>query len=298
MAARFRSKNVCWTLNNPTVEETARIHNLIPERCVYGVCQLEVGANGTLHLQGYCVSDRRHELQWWRDTISQRAHFENARGNHRQNRDYCTKDDTRVEGTVPFEHGELPADRGGRGRDFGAALGVMRERGPRALVEEDPDMFVQFGRGLLTAFGYTCPRRDFKTVVVWCYGRTGTGKSRWAHERYPDAYCKSVDDKWWDHYSGEEVVIVDDYRCSFSTFNELLRLTDRYGHPVPFKGGYTQFRSRRLIFTSPRSPMEMWAGRTEEDLAQLRRRIDHIAEFPLQVANFSEEGCECTQCAM
>jgi hypothetical protein len=74
-------------------------------------------------------------------------------------------------------------------------------------------------------------------------------------------------------------VIIDDYRCSFCQFNELLRLLDRYPYQAQIKGGTVELIAPNIYITAPKAPAEMWATRTEEDLQQLLRRIDHVREF-------------------
>lgn len=82
--------------------------------------------------------------------------------------------------------------------------------------------------------------------------------------------------KWWEGYDGHDDVIIDDYRRDFCKFRVLLHLLDHYPMRVECKGGSRQFRAKRLFITSPKSPTETWAGRTDEDLYQLTRRIDVI----------------------
>ena len=122
-------------------------------------------------------------------------------------------------------------------------------------------------------------KRSWKTVVFWFYGPTGTGKSFAAMEYAKDAYWKMGGNKWWDGYDGQSDVIIDDYRKDLCTFNELLRLLDRYPLLVERKGGSMQFLAKRIFITSPFSPSGVWEGRIEEDLAQLMRRIEHVERF-------------------
>ena len=46
------------------------------------------------------------------------------------------------------------------------------------------------------------------------YGSTGTGKSRYCYENYPDAYWKSKNSgqqQFWDGYNGEETIVIDEF---------------------------------------------------------------------------------------
>lgn len=85
--------------------------------------------------------------------------------------------------------------------------------------------------------------------------------------------------KWWDGYSNQYVVIIDDYRCDLCPFSYLLKLLDRYPFMVEVKGGTVQFVSFYIIITAPIGPREMWVTRSNEDLNQLIRRIDEVRDF-------------------
>ena len=59
-------------------------------------------------------------------------------------------------------------------------------------------------------------------------GPSGTGKSRWVAATWPDAFWKSPESKWWDGYSGQETVVLDDFKDYAMPLVELQRLLDWY----------------------------------------------------------------------
>lgn len=120
---------------------------------------------------------------------------------------------------------------------------------------------------------------DEAPVVYWCWGPTGSGKTRWCYEESPDAYWKNCSHKWWDGYDGRSDVILDDYRPDFCKFHELLNLLDRYPYQVEVKGGTLNFSAKRIFITCPKAPADIWSSRTDEDIAQLLRRVTHIKDF-------------------
>ena len=46
--------------------------------------------------------------------------------------------------------------------------------------------------------------------MLW--GPSGTRKSRFVAARWPDAFWKAPESKWWDGYSGQETVVLDDFK--------------------------------------------------------------------------------------
>ncbi len=71
----------------------------------YGIYQLERGAEGTEHWQGYLefsVTKRLAALRRIHGLAG--AHFERRRGTADEARNYCRKEDTRLAG--PYEFGE------------------------------------------------------------------------------------------------------------------------------------------------------------------------------------------------
>lgn len=276
-----RARAVAFTLNNPEQSDSDHLRDeYVNGRIEYCIYQFEVGTNGgTRHIQGYARAKSARTLEQWKSVIGRRAHIEFARGTPQQNIRYCTKDETREPGSDPIEHGDRP-NQGGRTDLAAVAAAVTQTRSLQAVAEEFPADFIRYSSGIQRYFSITDTRkRLWKTAVFWFHGPTGTGKSLEAHTRFPDAYWKMGTNKWWDGYTGEDAVIIDDYRRDFSTFAELLRLFDRYPMRVEIKGGSVPFLAKTIVVTTSKDPYDTWEGRSDEEIQQLIRRIDEIKLF-------------------
>lgn len=279
--SRFRS--CCFTYNNYTPEGLNFFESLLNnEQLEYIIFQEETGESGTPHLQGYCYAKNPKSLDAWRKFFGSTRgicpHIEHARGTAAENRQYCSKENCRIPGTSTRESGTLPQQ--GKRNDLGAVVQSINEGASmRDLLERHPGEFIKFSRGITAARLLTTPTRKWKTEIYWLYGPTGTGKSRIVAEVAPNAYWKNPTTKWWDGYDMHEDVVIDDYRRDFCTFADLLRLFDRYPVILESKGGSFNFVARRIFVTTPHSPRDTWNNRTEEDIAQLLRRIEHVYSY-------------------
>ena len=273
-----RSRAYCFTINNFTEEEYIHLQNII---CEYACFQCEVAPETlTPHIQGYVYFKNKQTLDACRRNISDRAHFEIAAGTAQQNRTYCSKEG----GTRFFEKGNIPTQ--GARNDLAVVAKMIKEGSNlKEVAVEHSEAFIKYSTGIIRLKAISADPRNFKTEVFWYYGPTGAGKSYRANrEAGPDAYYKMGGNKWWDNYDGHENVIIDDYRRDLCTFNELLRLLDRYPHRVEVKCASVEFVARRIWITCPFSPREIWRnedGAEREDIAQLIRRIDHVIHFPV-----------------
>jgi hypothetical protein len=124
------------------------------------------------------------------------------------------------------------------------------------------------------------------------WGPTGSGKSRFCYESCPEGYWKAPEHSWWDGYEGQEDVIVDDYRRDFCKFSSLLRLFDRYPYQLNVKGSTVHFRAKRIFISTPFDVRRTWEGRSDEDLQQLLRRVEHQIQFPQLGVAVIENGAD------
>jgi hypothetical protein len=284
----------CFTLNNYTIGELDGLRTLVSDGngngVVYLCFQPEVGANGTQHLQGFISFKNARRLGGVKRLISSRCHLEPMRGTAQQAREYCRKADTfdPAPGFAFAEWGTFPGGAGhpGARTDLSDVVSLVKEgKRARDIFESHGEQFVRYYKGIERCIALLEPVRAWKTEVFWYYGPTGTGKSRAVLEEAPDAYWKDSASQWWDGYEGHEDVVIDDYRTNFCQFNFLLRLLDRYPMTIQIKGGTRNFLGRRVFITTPHCVEDTWSTRTEEQLGQLLRRVEHQKEFTLEDAH-------------
>lgn len=116
-------------------------------------------------------------------------------------------------------------------------------------------------------------------MAIWLSGPTGTGKSSWVWEHFQREEVYPVPRRattghclWWDHYTQQKVVLIDDIRPSWFSFNDLLAVINH----IPYwcrtqAGSFVPFNSRLVVITSIFAPQQFPAA--DEPAAQLYRRI-------------------------
>lgn len=261
-----------FTINNPTEQD---VPSLAWKDAKYVVFQKESGAEGTTHYQGYVVFGQAQRLSHCKK-LNARAHWEVRRGSHEQAKEYCMKEDTRVE--PPVELGEEP--RPGTRTDIAKLVELSKDlnNSVKDIIELCPIEFTKYHKAVLAIRSAVVPIRQWKTEIYWFWGPTGTGKSKKAFEMTTDPYVHNMSSgKWFCGYNGQEDVIFDDMRKDTFKYHELLRLFDRYQMQVEVKGGSVNWCPKRIIVTTCQPPERMYD--TREDIGQLMRRIEHVEHF-------------------
>lgn len=275
------AKRWCFTLNNYTDAELAHVLLFFREQCSYGIVGREVGEGGTPHLQGYFILQRKLRLRQCKDKVSERAHFESARGTPAESRVYCAKD-----GQYD-EVGVCPGGGGSRSRDELAvdfeACARLGNAGLTDFKDRNPGTYFFSRHTLLRNYlGHGTPVDRPDVVVKWIYGPPGVGKSRDAHAALPNAFIKDPVTKWWTGYLLEKDCIIDDFGPRGIGINHLLRWFDRYKCYVESKGDVLPLHVDHWIVTSNFHPSECFKSDTGEDHPQLpallrRMQVVHYA---------------------
>ena len=83
--------------------------------------------------------------------------------------------------------------------------------------------------------------------------------------------------KWWDGYSGQETVVLDDFKDYAMPLVELQRLLDWYPLWVEVKGGSVPMLAKRYVLTANTSP-EDWYLKADVHRTIWRRVTDFAAK--------------------
>lgn len=248
---------------------------VLPARAVW---QLERGDAGNLHVQGWCAFSSAVRFGTVVDWLPAGAHVEPQRGSPAQARAYCAKPDSRVDAPVhdvppgPHWFGCSADTRQGSRSDLAGAVAHLREAfgGGGRVLERDfahdfPTVWARNSRLFERAqrLFYVRPAVEDlpERLIVFIHGPTGTGKTYSALQiaekmyRRWDICVKSESSTWFDCYTGQKCVIIDDYYSDLP-YRQALTLFDTRQYPadVQNKGGWYAWRPEIVFITSNTPP--------------------------------------------
>lgn len=272
-----KSRNWCFTINNPNDDPL-----IIPIHATLLIATRETGEWGTPHWQGYVEFKHAVPLSTLRNWDN-RGHYEIRKGTQLQAIKYCVKDFFNEDGEpAMFMDGAISTISGFGFQTYGidetltlkefldgletkttSKLTRMKQlidegKSDKDLADYDFDTWCRSYRALAQYRLLCIAPRNWEMEVIVLYGPTGTGKSKYCFDNYPDPYWKQRG-KWWDNYSHQETVVLDEF-YGWLQWDVLLRLCDRYPLLVETKGGQIQFSTKRIVFTSNTVPSKWYKG--------------------------------------
>lgn len=267
-----------FTINNPTWSDH---FSLVESPFDYVIFGLEVGEEGTTHYQCYLYHHSKARFSAIKKHFP-RAHIEYSLGTIEQNYDYCSKDGNFV------EIGDKP--RQGTRNDFDEVREALESLPFEEVAQQHFTHFLRYGRSMRDYVSLIQTHRTTKPYVKWVYGPTGVGKTSSCISSHKSFYIKDST-KWWDGYSQQEAIIIDDFDGTWP-FRDLLRLLDFNPYQGQVKGGYVKINSPYIYITCDRSPQDLYEGQlTPHELSQLLRRINNV--LLLEKCTEDIDGMEC-----
>lgn len=210
------------------------------------------------------------------------AHYELAKGTAQENFAYCTKEESRVAGTEPFHYGQFhEPDQGKRNDLITLRDGIKAGRTFTDLADDPITLSVlarhmPFYKAAKTEYQRATPRNDIH--VTFCYGPAGTGKSTCAGLFDESDTTFVYDGGFWEGYSGQPKVILDEF--GGHTMQPLVfnRVCDRGPYTVNIKGSSAPLRATDIRITSNYLPERWWGDNTRFNYEAVERRI-HEAHY-------------------
>lgn len=282
MPSNNRARAYCWTVNNPSEDEVLVPQSWDPNSYKYLVYQLEEGAEGTRHLQGYTAFNTQVVFDTFCSWFPRRPHVEKAKGTAQQNREYCTKEQGRIDG--PWEFGVMP-EQGKRNDILAMKADLDSGATLREISDDYTGLFLRYYKGIQLYQSLHHEHSNEAKTVKCLWGPTGVGKTRYCWDTYPGAYWKARDPcrdiQYWDGYDGEDTIIIDEF-YGWLPWDFLLRLCDRYPLRLGVRGSSVQCAAKTIVFTSNKHPRDWYPklGYLWDESNPLKRRFgDNIIEF-------------------
>jgi len=245
---------------------------------------------GRKHIQGYFYTKQKTSLQAVRKKLKGIGYIEEQRGSFEEAANYCKEDGHYV------EWGKKPNFELGRGKqqklNWQAQLALSKkgqfdEIDARVQFLHMDKILAHHARELGKNLG---PLSELTNE--WLYGDAGCGKTHDAWERHNPTktdghmYIKGAN-KWFDHYNGEPVVLVDDFDIrDMDCVRSLKHWGDKYPFMAEYKGGSKMIRPLKIIVTSNYHPREIWSNR--QDLEPILRRFK-ITKFTCEDGVYTKE---------
>jgi len=290
-------KDWCFTINNPRADKPGREGDLTKVKTWtynYLVVQLEVGKEGTPHLQGFVQFPTGQRLTQLKK-LHKRAHWEPRRGSAYQAAHYCKKPEPECDcqhceaaADTPrpqliYESGSISAPAGEK---LWSVAQVIKRRGLTAAIDAYPTHYMGMHKGMEALATHYSPQRSWQTVVSVLYGQPETGKTRYAMLGPLPYKLSAFGGKGQTDFFGDYrpdvhgTLVVDDFYGNWS-YTTFLQACDRYPTEVHTKGGFRQLLVRHIVFTSNSSPDEWYPKvlANPDRRESFNRRIHNVIFF-------------------
>lgn len=183
------------------------------------------------------------------------------------------------------EIGEVPDEHQGKAKDADVIVNMIREGASDSdIVDAVSSAYsklehIRSTRALYHDEPFKKQWRDL--TVVYLFGRTGLGKTRTVMEScgYENVYRVTDYKKYpWDDYSGEDVILLEEYRSSFQ-IGDILKYLD--GYPLRLTARFTNKQAcyTKVFIATNELPEMQYRGTDPDSVDAFWRRIGEIWEY-------------------
>lgn len=254
------SRHWLVTVNNPTEEIHSYLRRLYDtEKVSYIIGQMEEGESGTPHIQ-YCVTFKEPARMAKLQKFDSKAHYEKC-DNVEASRKYCS-DRTKTTLSEVEEFGSAPVQRNSK-NDWDE----VRKNAEEGKFDKIPsDILIRNYSNLRRVHADSTKVHDSEqTRGVWLWGPSGSGKSHFARTYFTEVSSRvfiKPQSKWWDGYTEEPVVILDD--LDSDCLSHYLKIwADKYGCRGEIKGSTIALKHKVLVVTSNYAIHELFGKKDE-----------------------------------
>lgn len=276
------SKSFCFTKHDYEPHHPAMLLELVADGKADYVCFGKEVCPTTQkkHLQGFISFNRPKSWKLILNLMPKATFVDACKGTPEQNIKYCSKEGAFSEaGVRPLTPCEVLV-RKQQGGEIGGAKEQLRWStalaGAQAGHFDDIDPQIQVCH--MKSLDYIFNKEELKTklfdtelVCYWFFGASGTGKSRYAREMFPEFYLKPCN-KWWDGIKIGQGALVEDFDVNHNVLCHHMKIwADRYAFVGEAKGRSLKIRPPRIVVTSNYHPSQIW--HQVGDLEPIMRRF-------------------------
>jgi len=271
--ANAKTRNWCFTLNNPTDEERAAFAAFesagLPRGIKFLIFQEEQGhGEQTNHFQGYLEIFQANKIGWLKNNFNDRAHYEPRHGTQEEAIAYCCKEDTRVPGGMSGKYGEPTGSDSKEAKQKRIDTLDGLRRGEIRLRDVDSETllnsgFLQAAKHILSS--KLGPRREVEIITI--IGGTGIGKSFACYSFCGDDIVTYQSNGWFGGADTQGSNLLFDEFTGDLPFSDFLKYLDGYPMQLPIKGSFYPAHYTRVFITSNVMPENWWppkGGESEE----------------------------------
>lgn len=293
-------KRWTFTWNNPgDARPTWDVHSM-----AYLCFEKETAPDtGTPHWQGYVRFTTRKRLATVKKIWGDAVHWEPAKGNEQQNKDYCSKD---PDGGFE-EHGEFKGEEGVQGKRSDLAevadLIINKHASYKEILQTHPSDAIRYHSGITKAIAATRPEppkiRDVHNIILW--GDSAVGKSHRVHMKYStqDLFLVTPGRGPWDKYAGQPVIFFDEFDSEKWDLAMILKVCDKWSLELDARYSNNSANWTTVIFACNNDPKTSWFPKLYRDdkaLTALWRRmtppmgdIYHVVAKEQEIPGFFDE---------